>query len=92
MCAFLGCNNFYHQFVLMHASTAGPLSELLNVSRNAVRKGSEVKWNWNAKCSMAFHLLNEALMLHASTFDLTKSFLHPQKCIGMCNWLCGRTM
>ena len=33
LCAFLGCCNYYHLFLPLHAKYSGPLTELLKVGK-----------------------------------------------------------
>ena len=41
--AFLGCCNYYHEFLLLYAKFSGPLTELLKVGKIEGKKGSQVK-------------------------------------------------
>ena len=70
---FLGCCNFYHTFVTNYAKFAAPLTELLNVGRDAGTAGSKVCVKWTTECEEAFHHLKAALFevarLHVPRFD-----------------------
>ena len=59
--AFLGCCNYYHEFVPLYAKYSGPLTELLKVGKIEGRKGSQVKVKWTPECEEAFTGLKEAL-------------------------------
>ena len=59
--AFLGCCNFYHEFLPLYAKFSGPLTELLKVGKIEGKKGSQVKLKWTPECEEAFTGLKEAL-------------------------------
>ena len=59
--AFLGCCNYYHEFLPLYAEFSGPLTELLKVGKIEGKKGSQVKLKWMPECEEAFTGLKEAL-------------------------------
>ena len=59
--AFLGCCNYYHEFLPLYAKYSGPLTELLKVGKKEGKKGSQVKLKWTPECEEAFTGLKEAL-------------------------------
>ena len=59
--AFLGCCNFYHEFLPLYANYSGPLTELLKVQKVEGKKGSQVNLKWTPECEEAFTGLKEAL-------------------------------
>ena len=59
--AFLGCCNYYHEFLPLYAKFSGPLTELLKVGKIERKKGSQVKLKWPPECEEAFTGLKEAL-------------------------------
>ena len=59
--AFLGCCNYYREFLPLYAKYSGPLTELLKAGKVEGRKGSEVKLKWTPECEEAFTGLKEAL-------------------------------
>ena len=44
--AFLGCCNYYHEFLPLYAKFSGPLTESLKVGKIEGKKGSQVKLKW----------------------------------------------
>ena len=59
--AFLGCCNYYHEFLPLYAKFSGLLTELLKVGKIEGKKGSQVKLKWTPECEEAFTGLKEAL-------------------------------
>ena len=59
--AFLGCCNYYHEFLPLYAKYSGPLTELLKVGKVEGKKGSQIKLKWTPECEEAFTGLKEAL-------------------------------
>ena len=59
--AFLGCCNYYHEFLPLYAKYSGPLRGLLKVGKVEGKKGSQVKLKWTLECEEAFTGLKEAL-------------------------------
>ena len=59
--AFLGCCNYYHEFLPLYAKISGPLTELLKVGKIEGKKGSQVKLKWTPECEEALTGLKEAL-------------------------------
>ena len=59
--AFLGCCNYYHEFLPLYAKFSGQLTELLKVGKIEGKKGSQVKLKWTPECEEAFTGLKEAL-------------------------------
>ena len=59
--AFLGCCNYYHEFLPLYAKYSGPLTELLEVGKIEGKRGSQVKLMWTQECEEAFTGLKEAL-------------------------------
>ena len=59
--AYLGCCDYYHEFLPLYAKFSGPLTELLKVGKIEGKKGSQVKLKWTPECEEAFTGLKEAL-------------------------------
>ena len=59
--AFLGCCNYYHEFLPLYAKFSGPLTELLKVGKIEGKKGSQVTLKCTPECEEAFTGLKEAL-------------------------------
>ena len=59
--AFLGCCNYYREFLPLYAKYSCPLTELLNVGKEEGKKGPQFKLKWTPKCEEAFTGLKEAL-------------------------------
>ena len=59
--AFLGCCNYYQEFLPLYTKYSGPLTELLKVGKVQGKKGSQVKLKWTPECEKAFSGLKEAL-------------------------------
>ena len=73
LCAFLGCCNYYHEFLPLYAKFSGPWTELLKVGKIEGKKGSQVKLKWTPECEKAFTGLKEAL---ANVVTLKTPWLH----------------
>ena len=58
---FLGCCNYYHEFLPLYTKYSGPLTELLKVGKVEGKKGSQVKLKWTPECEEAFTGLKQAL-------------------------------
>ena len=58
--AFLGCCNYYDEFLTLYAKYSGPLTESLKVSKVEGKKGSQVQLKWTPECEGAFTGLKEA--------------------------------
>ena len=61
LCAFLGCCNYYQEFLPLYAKYSGPSTGLLKVGKVEGKKGSQVKLKWTPDCEEAFTGLKEAL-------------------------------
>ena len=61
LCAFLGCCNYYREFLPLYDKYSGPLTELLNGGKVEGKKGSQVKLKWTPECEEAYIGLKEAL-------------------------------
>ena len=59
--AFLGCCNYYQEFLPLNAKYSGPLTDLLKVGKVEGKEGSQVKLKWSPECKEAFNGLKEAL-------------------------------
>ena len=59
--AFLGCCNYYHEFLPLYTKYSAPLTELLKVGKVEGKKGCHVKLNWTPECKEAFTGLKGAL-------------------------------
>ena len=70
---FLGCCVFYQTLLQNYAKFAAPLTELLEVGRDAGKAGSKVRVKWSDDCKEAFHHLKtvscEVTTLHVPKFD-----------------------
>ena len=66
----MGLANYYSQYVQGYAGLAAPLMDLLQVGKEAGKKGSTVPVKWNPGAQQAFEKVKEALLQSLELFHL----------------------
>ena len=92
--AFLGCCNYYHEFLSLYANFSGPLTDLLKVGKIEGKKGSQVKLKWTPECEEAFTGLKGSTGKCGYINDSVvgwETFLYSYRRQSLRNWCYDRT-
>ena len=66
----MGLAKYYSQYVKDYAKLAGPLMDMLKVTKDEGRKGSTVPLTWTPKLILSFEVLKKALTVELELFQV----------------------